>query len=719
MAFQFVVAETFTDAPVNLISWIGDLLVTEQGGRRILYSVSRAGGGVVAFDIGAGMTIVDQVVSSVGTALTAPPTLDLVTFGGRTRLVMSGIPQTSLLTYQIDPADPIGRIVRPIGGPAGVISAQELLTAGAQTWLYAAATNSAAVNAYAMAADGTLTLIQTLALAPAQQGVNVAGLLQFQAGGAQFLAAVLPGEDSVALMRVSATGTLSAPEVIGAAQGLGINGPAALGVQVAHGATYLLVAAGASSSFSVIEVAADGTMTVRDHLVDTLATRFQGVLAFDSFSLGGRSFVVLGGGDGGLELLEILPGGRLIRLAQILDTAATAMDGVSAITATVLGTQVEIFVAGEGTGITRLVLDLSQLGQVLAGGAGQDSLTGGTGNDLLVGGAGNDVLAGSQGDDVLVDGAGADTLSGGAGRDLFVLVMDGQTDRITDFQVGIDRLDLSAWGRIYSLAVVKIVSTVGGAQLVYQGEVLEIYSSNGMPLTRTQLLAAGAFDLWHVTSPLHGPDGELMGTDQSDYLEGTDGADLVMASGGNDTINGLGGGDMLDFSGVTVAVRADLLTGIALLGIGARTEFSSIEHLVGAAFNDTLQGDAGDNLISGGAGNDLLIGRGGNDTLVGGAGEDTLQGDEGNDVYWGQAGADTFIYTSGADIIADFQPGMDLIRIDDAVLGDDRHTLPDLLANAIENTANNIVYLDFGGGNRLTILGISDADMLAEYIAIF
>ena len=87
----------------------------------------------------------------------------------------------------------------------------------------------------------------------------------------------------------------------------------------------------------------------------------------------------------------------------------------------------------------------------LFGGDGDDLLGGGTGNDRIFGGAGNDaldggidggdLLGGGPGDDVLFGGAGSDQLSGGAGSDRFVIgPIPGTTDRITDFEPGIDRI---------------------------------------------------------------------------------------------------------------------------------------------------------------------------------------------------------------------------------------------------------------------------------------
>ena len=79
------------------------------------------------------------------------------------------------------------------------------------------------------------------------------------------------------------------------------------------------------------------------------------------------------------------------------------------------------------------------------GGAWRDTLSGGLGNDKLIGGAGNDSLNGDQGVDRLIGGRGNDTMSGGLGLtiDTFAFVIGDGHDKITDFQVTRDRIDLA------------------------------------------------------------------------------------------------------------------------------------------------------------------------------------------------------------------------------------------------------------------------------------
>jgi Ca2+-binding RTX toxin-like protein len=82
------------------------------------------------------------------------------------------------------------------------------------------------------------------------------------------------------------------------------------------------------------------------------------------------------------------------------------------------------------------------------GNGGNNSIVGASGNDTLTGGIGNDSMLGGRGLDILIGGAGLDALTGGLGSDRFVFnVITESTiaasDRILDFERGIDSIDLS------------------------------------------------------------------------------------------------------------------------------------------------------------------------------------------------------------------------------------------------------------------------------------
>lgn len=82
----------------------------------------------------------------------------------------------------------------------------------------------------------------------------------------------------------------------------------------------------------------------------------------------------------------------------------------------------------------------------LNGGHGNDKLYGGGGDDILYGKDGRDTLSGGDGNDFLAGGDGKDLLTGGAGSDTFRFFSDNGSNTITDFEDGIDVIDLWAFG---------------------------------------------------------------------------------------------------------------------------------------------------------------------------------------------------------------------------------------------------------------------------------
>ena len=82
---------------------------------------------------------------------------------------------------------------------------------------------------------------------------------------------------------------------------------------------------------------------------------------------------------------------------------------------------------------------------------GADYVDGGFGDDVLSGGSGYDTLFGGSGADTLIGGEGLDVLGGGSGADVFVFAPGDvglsydTRDRVIGFEVGIDKLDLSAF----------------------------------------------------------------------------------------------------------------------------------------------------------------------------------------------------------------------------------------------------------------------------------
>ncbi|MFA3915863.1 calcium-binding protein [Ruegeria hyattellae] len=96
---------------------------------------------------------------------------------------------------------------------------------------------------------------------------------------------------------------------------------------------------------------------------------------------------------------------------------------------------------GGGTGDDRVFGGLGN--DVIYGGSGADVLFGGKDNDSIQGGLGNDTLIGGTGSDRLAGGSDKNVLTGGAGVDFFVYAGRSGQNRITDFEIGVDKIDFS------------------------------------------------------------------------------------------------------------------------------------------------------------------------------------------------------------------------------------------------------------------------------------
>jgi hypothetical protein len=84
-------------------------------------------------------------------------------------------------------------------------------------------------------------------------------------------------------------------------------------------------------------------------------------------------------------------------------------------------------------------------------------------------------------------------MTGGAGADTFVLHPSAVLSVITDFERGIDRLDLSAWPMLRAPDQVQITPSASGAVISYRGAQVQITASNAAPLSRADLFAGGVF----------------------------------------------------------------------------------------------------------------------------------------------------------------------------------------------------------------------------------
>lgn len=393
---------------------------------------------------------------------------------------------------------------------------------------------------------------------------------------------------------------------------------------------------------------------------------------------------------------------------------------------------------------------------VIRGSLGDDAIYGGTGHDILSGdedddyiegNAGDDSVYGNQGDDLLYGGTGADTIGGWTGHD----VISGEAG--DDFLLGQDGDDTIDGGigddDIYGHAGIDVAYGFDGADWIDGGE------------DNDQLYGGLGDDV-------------LKGREGNDHLEGGAGTDNLFGGDGDDTLivgdtgggwqfmRGEGGNDTYHYakaSGQTMinhqeavgqgvddrVILQDLaiseisfgtidygsgnLNGVALRllwndGAGSGElrlanmgdAIESIEFADGAMLS-SISIDAGTGqttLFAADGGVNLLSGAG-SQSVVGGNEDDRLGGGSGQDDLTGGLGADTFVMESGfeGERVLDFDVNLDQLDLTAMGLAD----FAEFQNHATDNGSGSLV-VDFGSGDILTIVGVTEAELQQSSIVL-
>ncbi len=653
--YRFTFQGVIGTGVAGYVTGITDLRVLGGIGGPMLVSTTYAGGGTAVFHASTG-AVQQTIAVSADLMQITPPSLDLLQIGGANYLTTAGLKDSALSVHNITQSGTLGSVSRltvaghDLGNVTGFTSAQ----LGDATYHYASLRSAGLLRLDAMTPAQATGQIQILSGAGAQH--RVSDLATVTIGGHDHVVAAFATANSLSIFRVTANGGLQHVADHGAAYGLGIQAPSILRHVTMGDASFIILGSTLSSSLSVLQIGADGLLRAVDHVIDDLHTRFAYVSTLETVTVQARQFVLAGGGDDGVSLFTLLPNGRLILMDSIADTAISTLANVSNLAAAEIGQTLHVFATSQQkAGITRLTVDMSDLGDTFVADAAGQQLTGGSKDDIVMGADGNDTLFGGAGDDIIFDGNGSDRMTGGPGADIFVLAADGSKDTITDFQPGLDRLDLSAWVGLTSEKQLQITSRSWGAEIRFQSEVLDLRHVAGTSLSREEVLWAPILNVSRLptgTVP-NVPAGSAglptvpPATDQPLNLNGTGSNDILTGGIGNDTLNGQGGNDQL-YGGA----GRDLLKGS-----------NGNDSLFGGDGDDTLLGGTGDDQLYGGTGDDKLSGGDGRDTLYGGDGADTLSGGNGNDVLYGGDGNDLLIGGAGSDTM-DGGEGSDIYEID-------------------------------------------------------
>ena len=367
---------------------------------------------------------------------------------------------------------------------------------------------------------------------------------------------------------------------------------------------------------------------------------------------------------------------------------------------------------------TAVVIDLTSFG------GGSITLQGITKTDLTESMFVLDDYAGGDGDDTLEGTSRDDTFTGGAGADTFVFEPGHGRDTITDFTVGTDKIDLSAF--------VGITGT-GDFWCWQDGDDTVIYLGQHEGGGRIILKDVSVWDL--SASDFTFYQDEYTGTDSDETVEGGGGDDTITGLGGDDTLTGNEGADTFVFgSGHGSDTITDFTVDtdrIDLTGLTGITQFSDL------TISDNSDGNAVIDLSAHGGGSITLTGVSTSaldaddfvfyvDVYTGTSYRDTIEGAHGDDTLTGGGGADTFVFRddSADDTITDFSTTdgdkIDLRGLTQTVtwaaLSSKITTVTD------PNDPNTVTGLkidltDFGGGT-ITLTGLTAVSDLTEEMFI-
>lgn len=451
------------------LSSISDLEIAWIDGVPMLYVASQASGGMTVYSLDGGVIYSDQIGYSNARGTSGVNDIDIITVNGQTVLIPSGRYDDRLAFHLLDNNGDFDGL-RTLGADTSLIGNFEhsiQIFIDGKTFLIASQMGKEGFRSARIRDDLSMEHKRHFEDNNQAHIGDVTAMVSAEFATRSFFF-VASGQDAgVTAYWMGEYGNIKERGSVGPESGLGISYSSALETAIIDGQFFLFLGSAGTGTITTIRVNQWGGLFVEENYMDDRNSRFDGVRALESFSIGDRSFLIAGGSDDGVTLFEIDPGGRLNMIQVIEDSTDMTLTNITAITATVDGNDVYVFVAGSETGFTQFSLNFDGLGDLITGDDSANTINGTNDDDLIAGYDGNDILSGRSGDDRIIDGAGADIMKGNNGKDTFVFVDDGRMDTVLDFKPNTDKLDLTAFDMLYTIDQLVFVQKDYGVLISY------------------------------------------------------------------------------------------------------------------------------------------------------------------------------------------------------------------------------------------------------------
>ena len=471
----------------------------------------------------------------------------------------------------------------------------------------------------------------------------------------------------------------------------------------------------------IVELAGEGTDTVRTHFSHSLAENFENLSLLGSSNInatgtalanvlvGNSGNNVLDGGAGN----DSMSGGAgddtyLVDSAgdTVTEGTSAGVDIVEANVSFTLGSNVENLTL---VGSANINATGNGLANILVGNAGNNSISGAAGNDTMIGGAGNDTYTVDATGDVvteLVD-EGTDLVLSAAtyalGNNLEGLTLTGTTNINGTGNALANTLTGNSGNNSLNggSGVDTMIGGTGNDTYVVDdaADVVTEASSAGTDIVQASVSYTIGSNVENLTltgtSDINGTGNTLANT-----ITGNGGANLINGGSGIDTMVGGAGNDTYVVDNVGDVVTEGTSAGADLVQ-------SSVTYtLAGNVENLTLTGTSAINGIGNTLAN-VLTGNSGANSLSGGTGADTMIGGAGNDTYVVDSAADVITENAaeGTDVVESsvtYTLSANVERLTLTGTGNINGTGNDLANTLTGNTGNNSLS---GGVGNDTLIG--------------